>query len=240
MRIGVIGDPHSPFIHPMYRRFCADMFSAWNVDHVHCVGDIVDNHAISFWEHDPDGQSAGDEAKAARRELRQWHRTFPDLTLSIGNHDERHFRVAKKAGLPTRVLKDYADIWETPGWDFKFEHSFDGVLYEHGTGTSGKDAALNLAMQKRRSVVIGHVHCWAGVKWHANRYDTIFGMNAGCGIDCRAYAFAYGRSFPIRPVLGCGIVIDGWYATFVPMQCGTGERYHRSRATRRKRGSARK
>jgi hypothetical protein len=107
-------------------------------------------------------------------------------------------------------------------------------LYEHGTGTSGKDAALNLAMQKRCNICIGHIHSWAGVKYHANSFNRIFGLNAGCGIDISAYAFAYGKQFAVRPILGCAVVVDGSYPTFIPMPCGEGERYNRRRAPKRK------
>ena len=229
-RIGIVSDLHLPFVHPMYLRFIQDTFSQWEVSKVHFTGDIVDSHALGFWEHDPDGHSAGDEADAASKALLVWKKAFPIATVSIGNHDERHFRVARKSGLPSRFLRAYKDVWDTPKWKWDFSHTIDEVLYEHGTGTSGKDAALNLAIQKRTSLVMGHVHSYAGVKWHANHSNTIFGMNAGCGIDCQAYAFDYGKAFPIRPMLGCGIVIDGWYATFEPMRCGPREPYNRRKA----------
>lgn len=233
MRVGIVGDIHEPFAHPMYRRFCMDMFRKWRVDHVHFAGDIVDQHALSFWDHDPNGFSAEGEALDAKPRVKRWHRTFQG-SVSIGNHDERHFRVARKAGLPDRYLRSYAEVWDTPNWDWRFEHLIDGVCYEHGTGTSGKDAAMNLAIQKRMSVCIGHVHSYPGAKYHANPKSVIFGLNAGCGIDCKAYAFAYGKAFPVRPVLGCGIVIDGDVAFFEIMPCGRGQKYHRSRAGRRK------
>jgi hypothetical protein len=34
-------------------------------------------------------------------------------------------------------------------------------------------------------------------------------MQVGCGIDNSQYAFAYGKSFPKKPILGCGLVLDG-------------------------------
>ena len=233
MRVIVIGDLHAHFVHPMYRRFIHATARAFRTTHTHFVGDIVDSHALSFWDHDPNGLSAEDEAAEALTEVQKWYQDFPDSTVCIGNHDERHYRLARKNGLPDRYLKSYSDVWRTPRWKWGFEHTLDGVLYEHGTGNSGKDAALNLAIQKRTSVVIGHIHSWAGVKWHANPSSVIFGMNAGCGIDCRKYAFAYGRAFPVRPVLGCGVVIDGEFAAFVAMPCGRGQKYHRSRAEKR-------
>jgi hypothetical protein len=107
------------------------------------------------------------------------------------------------------------------------EHIVDGVLYTHGTGVSGKNAALNLALQRRSSTVIGHVHSFAGVQYHCNSTSRIFGMNAGSGIDIAAYSFNYGQDFPVRPVLGVGIVLNGKEAQFIPMPIGKGEKYRR-------------
>ena len=231
MRVGIVGDLHEPFTHPMYRRFCLDTFARWKVDEVVFIGDIVDQHAIGFWETDPDGLSAGDEGYRARVGVRKWKRSFAGKRrVCIGNHDDRQFRVAMKAGLPKMYLRDYAEVWGTPDWKWDLSHTIDGVLYEHGTGSSGKDAAINRAIQKRTSLVMGHVHSWAGVKWHTNDYNAIFGLNVGCGIDLKAYAFAYGKPFPIRPVLGCGIVIDGEFAYFESMKMGRREKYHRRHA----------
>ena len=222
MKIGIVADLHLPFGHPLYLDFCCDVFAAWGVSKIHLAGDVVDLHSISFWDSDPNGLSAESEAEAAEIEVARWYRTFSKATVSVGNHDERVFRVAKKAGLPERFVKDYAEVWDTPGWDWQFQHFYDEVLYEHGTGSSGKDAALNRAVQKRISLVMGHVHSYAGVKYHANERSRIFGMNVGCGIDVDSYAAAYGKNFPIRPVLGCGVVIDGT-PYFEPMPIGAGE-----------------
>lgn len=232
MRVGIIGDVHLPFAHPCYLRFCQDVFDDWQVDHVHFVGDVVDSHALGFWEHDPDGHSAAGEADLAAEQLVDWVRAFPEATVCIGNHDERHYRVAKKAGLPRRYLKTYSEVWHSPGWKWDMHHLIDGVLYEHGTGSSGKDAAYNRAIAKRISLVMGHVHSFGGVKYSTNERDRIFGLNAGCGIDCEQYAFAYGKPFPTRPTLGCGIVIDGCQAFYEPMPCGHKEPYHRKRAAK--------
>ena len=54
--------------------------------------------------------------------------------------------------------------------------------------------------------VIGHTHSSAGVHYTANERDTIFGMNVGCGIDVKRYAFAYGKDFPRKPIISCGVV----------------------------------
>lgn len=230
MIVGVVGDIHLPFEHPHYLEFCLDMFAQWRVNRIHLVGDVVDQHALGFWESDPAGMSAEDEAREAEEKLKPWRKKIKTATVCIGNHDARHYRTARRAGIPDRYLRDYSTVWGTPGWQWRESHVIDGVLYEHGIGTSGKDAAMNRAIKKRRSVVIGHVHTFAGVKYHANDFNRIFGMNAGCGIDCGRYAFEYAKPFAERPVLGCGIVIDGRHAYFEPMPITAGEEYHREAA----------
>ena len=232
MIVGIVGDLHLPFTHPRYLEFIQDSFSDWGVKKVHFAGDIVDLHSLSFWETDPNGMGAEREAQEAVKQLEKWYKAFPESTVSIGNHDERHFRKARSARIPDRYLREYSDIWRTPQWDWKFWHIFEGVLYEHGTGSLGKDAALNRANAKRMSIVMGHVHSFGGVKYSASERDRIFGLNVGCGIDCdetaeHSYAFAYGKNFPSRPTLGCGIVCDGAAAYFEPMGCSTGEPYRR-------------
>jgi predicted phosphodiesterase len=227
MRVGIVGDIHLPFEHPRYLDFCCDVFGQWQVDYIHLIGDVVDGHALSFYDHNPNGRSAEDEAALTLEKVQRWHKKFPAATVSVGNHDARHFRVARRTGLPDRFVQGYADVWCTPGWRWGESFVLDGVLYEHGVGTSGKDAALNRALQHRCSVVMGHVHSWAGVKWHTSPSDRIFGLNVGCGIDIDTYAFEYARPFSTRPVLGCGVVLDGEYAYFEPMLCGRGERYYK-------------
>lgn len=230
MRVGIIADIHEPFSHCLYRQFCVDLFKRWRVDQVVLVGDVVDHHAISRWTHDPDGLSAGNEYLAAAGAVSRWRKSFPVALVCIGNHDHRAHKLAHENGLPARYLRSYRELWSTPSWSWDFEHQIDGVLYLHGTGSSGKDSAVNLAIQRRKSVVMGHTHTYAGVKFHANTDNIIFGMNVGCGIDIKAYSFAYGRDWPVRPVLAAGIVIDGQSAYVERMPCGPKEKYHRSRA----------
>lgn len=230
MRVGIVADLHEPFTHPMYMRFVMDTFNQWGVTKIHFIGDIVDNHALSFYQHDPNGLSAEGEAVLAEEHVAEWYKNFPKATVSVGNHDERHYRVARRYGIPDRYVRGYKDIWNTPGWNWSVSTIYDDVLYEHGTGSSGKDAALNRAMEKRTSLVMGHTHAFPGVKYHANDFDRIFALQVGCGIDHNAYAFAYSKAFATRGVLGCGIVIDGVFAYFEPMPCGPSEKYHRSRA----------
>lgn len=217
--IGIIADTHAPFTHPDYLEFCSQVFDKFDCGTIVHIGDEVDNHAISYHEHDPDGHSPGREAELAQLELNRWFARFPEVKVCIGNHSALIHRKAVTHGLPSKFLKSYEEIWNAPkGWQWALEWDIQGVLFQHGTGSSGKTAHELRASANRQSTVIGHIHSHAGVKYMASKKDLIFGMNVGCGIALDAYAFAYGRPFPIRPILGCGVVLDGGrLAAFIPM-----------------------
>lgn len=216
----IISDMHAPFIHRRYLDFCIKTASDYKCKTIVHIGDLVDNHAISYHEHDPNGWSPLHEMERTDVILREWFKAFPKVKLCRGNHDCLVDRKGKTVGLPERCFKTYREIWKLPkGWEDAFEFEIDGVLYKHGTGYSGKYGHVQAAIDAHQSTVIGHLHSTAGVEWIANSRHIIFGMCVGCGLNRKAYAFAYGKAFRRKPILGAGIVTDnGKNALFVPMQ----------------------
>lgn len=215
----VIADTHLPFEHKDYLGFCVrvrDKFKCGTVVH---IGDLVDNHSISYHEHDPNGWSPGAEMEETDKHLKVWFKTFPKVFLCRGNHDALVDRKGKTEGLPRRCFKDFRNIWNLPKkWKDDFGFTIDGVRFEHGTGRSGKYSHVQAAYDNRCSTVIGHTHATAGIEWSANSQDIIFGMNVGCGVDRKKYTFVYGKDFRRKPILGAGIVTDfGSYAQFIAM-----------------------
>jgi len=177
----IIGDMHAPYTHRHYLEFCQRIRDKWKCNRVVNIGDEVDNHAMSYHEHDPDGQSAGDEAKLAQDELQRWFKAFPRVSVCIGNHSHLHMRQALTAGIPRKFMRTHAEAWRAPkGWRWDEEHEIDGVLYIHGTGFGGDTGHLKAAKEHRQSIVMGHAHAHAGLLWSACRHDLIFGMNVGC------------------------------------------------------------
>ena len=160
MIVGVIGDTHIPFAHPGYLPFVKRVFKQFRVKRVVHIGDLFDNHAISYHEADPDGYSSGDELSIGELDLSMWIKAFPRLDLLMGNHDKLPERKVKTAGLSSRFLKGFKETWGLPdGWVIHPDHVvIDGVYYTHGTGMSGKNAAINLSMIKGMSAVMGHIH----------------------------------------------------------------------------------
>lgn len=216
-RVLAIGDTHCPFMEKNYPEFLERIRDTHHCDTVVHIGDEVDNHALSFHTDETDALGATCEGAAAQRQLNDLYQRFPLVKVCLGNHSRLPERRAKEARIPKRWLKDYGEAWNSPpGWKWDNRWYIDGVMYTHGT-MSGKTAHALLAERSRCSAVQGHTHSYGGVQYLASDHDLIFGMNCGCGIDCSAYAFRYGRDFANRPTLGCGVVIDGFEAMFIPM-----------------------
>lgn len=234
-RVLVIGDIHEPAVHPGYLDFVSDIGEQWNCDRVHFIGDIVDHHAISFHARHPDAPGPKEEQAIARLGINRWYKRFPKATVNIGNHDARVLRLAASVNIPRYYLKDYSEVWETPGWGWYDKLMIDGVLYTHGTGFGGLHPAYNAAKACCCSIVIGHVHSVAGISFLCGPRSRLFGVDTGCGVDVDHVAMDYGRNLVRKPIISCAVVIDGVHPIVEVCPCGPGERYHRSRYNRKRR-----
>lgn len=211
----VIPDLHCPFHHPdaldflraVKRRFLPSKFV--------CLGDEIDAHAMSKYPQDPDGLTAGKELESAIECLIPFYVEFPDMLVCESNHTVRPWKRAFEAGLPAAFLPTVSKVLKAPdGWTWASRHEVDGVLYIHGdNGKSGQYAHINYAKQRKGSVVIGHVHSYAGVNYEGD----YFAMNTGCLIDPAAYCFKYAKNMLNGVNLGCGLVFNGQTAHFIPM-----------------------
>ena len=216
----VVPDLHQPFTHPGGLDFCLGIQKRVKCKTVVLIGDVVDNHSLSFFDHDPDGYSPKDEINEAKRRLRDWYKAFPEVFLCRGNHDSLVDRKGRHVGLPSEVFKPFREIWDLPkGWRDDWSWTIDGVLYKHGTGLSGPNAHIKAATDSRMSTVIGHTHSTLAVNYLCSDSSRIFALNCGSLIDTRSYAFAYGKDFTKKPVSGCAVVTDrGAYAQVFPLE----------------------
>ena len=221
----VIGDLHNPATHPKYLQLCKDVYKKYNCNKVVFIGDIVDWHAVSFHPIEPACPGAHDEYDLTKVKVQQWYKAFPKAKICIGNHDERPERLAKSVSIPTPCLVSYNTLWDTPGWDWQYEHVIDNICYFHGTGFSGIHPAWQALNGKLMSVVMGHCHSRAGVKWLTTPTARLFGMDVGCGIDVKAWQFVYGKHLKYRPVLSCGVIARGTPHHII-MRCAKGEKYN--------------
>lgn len=224
-RVLVVGDLHELATHPMYLKFTKDIQRKYGTRRTVLIGDVVDWHAVSFYPKEPNCPGPMDEYEQTKFKVQRWYKAYPNALVCIGNHDERPDRLSKSVSIPEVCLKSYNDLWGTPNWTWEFEHVIDNVCYFHGTGFGGIHPAWNALNGKLMSVVMGHCHSRAGIKWLATPTQRIFGMDVGTGIDSKAWQFVYGKHLKFRPILSCGVVINGTpYLEIMP--CAKGEKYN--------------
>lgn len=209
--VGVIGDTHIPYELDGYLEFCKRVFKAYKVDTVVHIGDLIDHHALSFHASEPMLKGANCEVMDARERLQPWYKAFPKLTLIYGNHDLIPARQLKNLGMDSEVwMKPLKDVYSMPkGWQLVEEIEIDGVLYHHGHTALGVNGFRKDAEMRMQCTVTGHNHSNAGVSATATRRDLVWGMAVGCGIDNNKMAFAYGKHFPRKPIIACGVVVNG-------------------------------
>lgn len=201
----VIGDLHAPWILEGYLEFCREQQEKYNCGTVIFIGDIIDGCAWSFHEKNVDGMGVREELFAAKKQLQDWYKVFPEATCLYGNHDLLIIRKIKAAGLSEEFMKDFGSIIGAPEtWTFTHELDLNGVRYIHGSVGD----AFKRAKESRISTVQGHLHTRSFVEWSVSEKDSIFGLQVGCGIDHKSYAFDYARPFPKKPVISCGLVLD--------------------------------
>ena len=221
----VIGDTHAPVMHDDYVDFLCEIRDAWNCDRIVHIGDLVDWASISYHPKAPSLKNSEEEFDNAYKQVQSLYQAMgKNVTWLVGNHDALTERQATDLGLPLKVLKEYDELWGVDGWTVIPRYggiTIDGVLYQHGDrGKGGRMAAANNAKAEFCSVVHGHTHSQAGVEYFANHNLRVFGMQVGCGVDYRKAAMTYGKKFNSKPILGCGVVLDGHTALFEPMNLG--------------------
>lgn len=215
----IIGDTHAPFTREGYLEHNLKAQKDYKCGTIVHIGDVIDNSYSSFHETNPDGHSAGDELDYAIESLQPWFKAFPNVKVCLGNHDLIINRKAFSAGLSKRWIKGLGDVLGAPNWNFDIEHIIHDVLYTHGTGTSGQNSAYNRAINRRMSTVQGHLHSEASIRFNVSQKDIIFGMQVGCGVDEKKYAFDYAKANPRKFIISSGVVLNkGKQPILLPME----------------------
>ena len=203
-----VGDIHLPYTHKNYLSFVKSVYDKYNCNAVHFTGDLLDNSFSSFHEICPDGMSAGDELKAAIKQIKPFHDLYPQATVCIGNHDAIISRKLVATGLSQAWLKDFNDVLGTPGWIWQDQFSIDGVKYLHGTGSSGRNGAINRAVNWNTNICQGHIHTETSIIYHANNDRLIWSMQLGAAFNSKSYAANYAKNFTKKPVVSVGVILE--------------------------------
>jgi len=206
----VISDLHIPYHHKDSFAFLKEIKKQFKIDFVVNIGDLLDFHAISFHETNPDLPSAGDELTLAKNYIKELESVFPDVTEVHSNHSSLVYRRAIKYGMSAQFLRPYSEFLGTKKWKW-----VDDLTLELSNGkrvyfTHGKSAdVIKVSQTMGMNAVQGHFHTKFNIQYWANPDDLYWGMAVGCLINQKSMAFAYARNFNARFVLGCGIIIDG-------------------------------
>ena len=209
-RILVISDMHVPYHHKDSIEFLREIKKEYKPDMIVNIGDLLDFHAISMHEHNPDLFSAGHELKEARKYIKELEDIFPKMVEVDINHSSLVYRRALKFGMSKEFLKDYGDFLGTKKWEW-----IDDLTLTLSNGkrcffTHGRSAdVLKVSQAMGMSCVQGHYHTKFLISYWANPDNIFFGMNVGCLINQKSMAFAYAKNFKTRFIIGCGMIIDG-------------------------------
>lgn len=209
MKVLVIGDTHCPAMHPKYIRFLDKVRTKWGTTKTVHIGDVIDHHCISFHEKHLDAPGPKAEYKHTIKQVDKLYQFDKTMTVCIGNHDARVRRVSTSVGIPDIYLKEFNDLYATHGWNWVESVEIDGVYYYHGEGSGGLYPAFNAAKMRMQPTVIGHYHSACGVWYQAGPTQKVWGMNVGCGVDRNHWSMQYGAAFLKKPIVACGVVIDG-------------------------------
>ena len=209
----VIGDLHEPFCLDGYLEFCKETYAKYNCNKVVFIGDLIDNHYSSYHETDANGLGGMDELDRAINKLAKWYKAFPKADVTLGNHDRIIVRKAQTSNIPSKWIKEFKEVLETPRWNFVTEVWIDGVRYVHGD-KSGKPHMA--AKRDMVSTVSGHFHTEMYVQWLFGKTRAIFGMAAGCGIDSKSYSMGYMQGGK-KEAIGVGVVVSDHTAFNVKM-----------------------
>ena len=214
----VISDLHIPYHHKDAFAFLKAIKKEFKPDTVINIGDLLDFHAISMHEHNPDLPSAGHELDISREYIKELEGIFPEVTEVDSNHSSLVYRRALKFGMSKQFLKPYGDFLGTRKWKW-----VDDMTLKLSNGkkcffTHGRSAdILKVSQTMGMSAVQGHYHTKFVISYWANPDDIFFGMNVGCGVDHHHPAMNYGRVYAAKPILGCGVVYSPKLAFFEPM-----------------------
>lgn len=224
-RILIIGDTHlGPGTgHRDYLKFLLAVANEYHIGSVLHVGDVVDWGSISYHEKEPWAVGPDREQELIEEAVQPFGEAFPEMHITNGNHCDLPKRRLKTHGLPLKMLGPDRNwlIGAPDGWKWydTFEFKLDcgvKVLMQHSF--SGSWASFHKAASTC-CLIQGHHHEMGGVAWSRNINGETFALSAGCGINPDHPIFNYrkqGLKSVLAPILGCGIIIDG-YASFVPM-----------------------
>ena len=220
-RILVISDLQEPCAHRDAYDFLKAVKKKYKPDLVVQIGDYCDFGTLSNFDIDPDYVSPKKELSLVKKATHKWQKLFPKMYITMGNHEMRLYRKALKAGFPVQVLRPFNEIVGADNnWHFveklkvNWKKPHKRMFFVH-TGSEAKKQG-GIALRQHAHAVHGHLHANFWIKWNSTADALFFDMNVGCLIDDNAPVFKYNKQQSARPILGCGLILNG-LPLLVPM-----------------------
>lgn len=210
-RILVISDLHAPYQDPDALEFLQMLKDRYDFTRIISVGDEQDVSAASFHETNVDMLSAGHELLEAQKVLKELENMFPEMDIMSSNHGDLFYRKAKAHGIPLHVIKPYNEVLGVgKGWKWHNDlivelPTGEDVYFCHGKSQNGLKLSQNMSM----NCVQGHYHNSFNIQYWSSPRALYWSMQVGCLIDDKSLAMAYNKLTVNRPILGCGVIIDG-------------------------------
>lgn len=211
-----IPDPQEPYALEDAVAFCRRVRAEFNIprENVVHLGDEADHLYGSRFPVDPDNEIGPlGELKWLRDRMKVWYGEWDKMRICKSNHSDRWYKKAAGAQIPEQLIRARHEILEAPqGWVWQDFWDFrDGAMpwrAEHGH--NGARNTKQRAIENGVSTVHGHYHSDGKAEWaHTAGGQLLWGMAAGCLIDPEAIAFKYNRRDRFKPILGCGVILDG-------------------------------
>jgi hypothetical protein len=122
----VISDLHLPYQHRDAFEFLKEVYDAYECNAVLNVGDLYDHHAGSYHESEPDAYGPEEEYALSKKYAAELQGLFPNMIITNGNHCDIPKRKLKSAGLPSSMLSDYNQLYNTKDtWVWSDQYWFD-------------------------------------------------------------------------------------------------------------------
>ena len=119
----VISDTHFPYHHRDTFAFLKAAKQKYKPKIVLHVGDIADNHYVSYHESETDAYGPAQELKKTRENCAELQKMFPVMDISEGNHDLLNKRKAKTAGISLESIRSYNENFKTKDtWNWQESH----------------------------------------------------------------------------------------------------------------------
>lgn len=184
----------------------------FKADEVYQLGDFVDFYNFTRFPKSPKAPSLLQELDETKKQIKQFAKWFPRVTILMGNHEKRLNRRAAEAGIPDFILKGLPTILEMPKGLVYHPHDYkildERTVIAHGH-LSSSNAKKTHALYYQRNTVHGHIHNQLGVEYDAKSREKYWGMSCSCIVDKHSIAMAYANQDWRDIICGFGYEIDG-------------------------------